>query len=308
MTDLKFIHCLTDFGFKKIFGEEFSKDLLIDFLNEIIKDEKIKDLTYLNNEQLGKTKDERKAVFDLYCENEKGDKFLVELQKVRQDFFVDRTIFYATFPIRQQSVKGEWNFNLKSVYTISIMDFLFADDPQYDTDPRVQRTIMLMDTETNEVFYDKLKFIYLEMPKFNKTEDELETHYDKWLYVLKNLGSFSKRPAKLQERIFQKVFDIAEIAALNEEDFLIYNDHIRNYWDWNAIIRTARREGSQEGRVEGHAEGHAEGRKEGIQEGELLARQKIAKRLKQKGESAKRIAELTGLSESDHSPKSVGKI
>ena len=98
----KYINPFTDFGFKKLFGSEFNKDLLIDFLNQVLGDrEQIKDLTYLNTGKLGKTQNDRKAIFDLYCENEKGDRFIIELQNVAQLYFKDRSIFYATFPIQE---------------------------------------------------------------------------------------------------------------------------------------------------------------------------------------------------------------
>jgi predicted transposase/invertase (TIGR01784 family) len=104
----KFINPFTDFGFKKLFGEEINKDLLIDFLNELLKGKtEIKNLTYLKTEQLGASALDRKAIFDLYCENEKGEKFIVELQKVRQEYFKDRSIYYATFPIQEQAIRGD---------------------------------------------------------------------------------------------------------------------------------------------------------------------------------------------------------
>jgi len=124
----KFINPFTDFGFKKIFGSEPNKDLLIDFLNELLKSkEKIKNLNYKKTEHLGSTDADRKAIFDLYCENEKGEKFIVELQKVKQQFFKDRSLYYATFPIQEQAIKGEWNYELKAVYCVGILDFVFDD-------------------------------------------------------------------------------------------------------------------------------------------------------------------------------------
>ena len=120
----KYVNPFTDYGFKRLFGEEPSKDLLLDFLNELLREEQgeIVELTYLKNEVLGHTGLDRKAVFDLYCTNEKGEKFIVELQKTKQKFFKDRTLYYSTFPIREQAVKGtDWNFELKKVYLVAIL-------------------------------------------------------------------------------------------------------------------------------------------------------------------------------------------
>lgn len=103
----KYVNPFTDFGFKKLFGEEASKPILMDFLNALLpKESKIATLNFKNTKQLGITEPERKAVYDLYCENERGEKFIVELQKAKQTFFKERTVYYSTFPIREQAEKG----------------------------------------------------------------------------------------------------------------------------------------------------------------------------------------------------------
>lgn len=242
----KYINPFTDFGFKKLFGTEFNKELLIDFLNQVLGDrEHIQDLTYLNTENLGKTETDRKAIFDLYCENEIGEKFIIELQNVKQQYFKDRSIFYSTFPIQSQAPKGrEWNYYLKAVYTIGILNFSFPDKSEQE---RYLREVQLTDKETNEVFYDKLTFIYLETPKFRKDEDELMSQFDKWLYVLKNLHRLQDRPVKLQEKVFEKLFSEAEIAQLNSEDMKAYEESLKVYRDNYSVIETAKNEGIQEG-------------------------------------------------------------
>ncbi len=242
----KYINPFTDFGFKKLFGSEFNKDLLIDFLNQVLGDrEQIRDLTYLNTEKSGKTGSDRKAIFDLYCENEKGYRFIIELQNVPQLYFKDRSIFYATFPIQEQAQKGnQWDYNLKAVYTIGILNFSFAD-----TQERYVREIQLIDKATGEVFYDKLTFIYLEVPRFRKEEAELITHFDKWMFVLKNLHQLQDRPKKLQEKIFEKLFRQAEIAQLTPEDMKTYEESLKTYWDNYSVLETARNEGKEEGMI-----------------------------------------------------------
>ena len=164
----KYINPFTDFGFKKLFGSAFDKELLIDFLNEVLGErEHIHELTYLNNEAQGRTMADRKAVFDLHCKNEKGEYFIIELQNVAQQFFRDRSIYYASLPLQAQAPKGAaWNYRLKSVYTICILNFAFPDVRE----PRYRREVQLLDTRSHEIFYDKLTFIYLEMPNFQKKE------------------------------------------------------------------------------------------------------------------------------------------
>ena len=209
----RYINPFTDFGFKKLFGTEFNKELLIDFLNQVLRDrERIQDLTYLNTENLGNTAADRKAIFDLYCENEQGEKFIIELQNVKQQYFKDRSIFYSTFPIQSQAPKGkQWDYHLKAVYTIGILNFSFPDQSERE---RFMREVQLIDKDTAEVFYNKLTFIYLEMPRFKKAENELISQFDKWMYVLKNLHHLQSRPVKLQEKVFEKLFSQAEVAKL----------------------------------------------------------------------------------------------
>lgn len=240
-----YVNPFTDFGFKKLFGSEPNKDLLIDFLNELLKTkEKIKDLTYKKTEHLGSADTDRKAIFDLYCENERGEKFIVELQKVKQQFFKDRSLYYATFPIQEQAQKGDWNYELKAVYCVGILDFVFDDK---DKDKLVVDEIGLISKITKKVFNDKLSFVYVQMPNFTKTEDELETHLDKWFFLLKNLHKFDRIPSKLQEKIFKKAFKIAEIAKYTAEERQKYIDSLKHYLDLKNSFETAEIEGIAKG-------------------------------------------------------------
>ncbi len=250
----RYINPLTDFGFRKLFGEESNKDVLIDFLNELILDKrKITNITYLKNEQLPNSPVDRRAIFDLYCENDRGEKFIVELQKVKQEFFKDRSLYYSTFAIQDQAATGQdWNFKLESVYTISIMDFVF--DRTKINDGKFKHYVQLADIETNEVFYDKLAFIYLEMPKFNKSVDELSSHFDKWMYLLQNLQHLQNIPQPLQEKVFKKLFEAAEIANLDTQSRYAYIDSLKHYRDivntTNTTIKESKAEGAKETREE----------------------------------------------------------
>lgn len=255
----RYINPFTDYGFKRLFGEEFSKDLLLDFLNELLKNEQgvIKELTYKRTDKLGLTEESRKAIFDLYCENEKGEKFIVEMQKTKQKFFKDRTVYYSTFPIQEQAQQGSgWDFELQAVYTVALLDFVFDEDKHEKNKYRYD--IKLSDIESQKVFYDKLTFIYLEMPKFNKTIDQLETRFDKWLYVIKNLNKLDRIPEKLRERIFEKVFELAEIAKFSPEEVQAYEDSLKVYRDIKNSIDTAREEGEKEGIIKGKIEAKIE--------------------------------------------------
>ena len=302
----RYINPYTDFGFKKLFGTEANKDLLISFLNALFEGhEEITDITYRNSEQLWSGVTDRKAVFDVYCENTAGERFIVEMQKAEQNYFKDRSIFYATFPIREQAQRGDWDFKLKGVYTVGILNFVFPDD-EYPDDC-MHHEVKLMDVEDKHVFYDKLTFIYLEMPKFRKTEDELVTMFDKWLYVLRNLSRLMERPAAHQERVFARLFEQAEVAKLSPGDLLDYEESVKVYRDLINVVETARQKGErsgmemglEKGRAEGLEKGRAEGRAEGITEGIHQASMENARRMKADGLPVEMIAKYTGLSEEE---------
>ena len=260
----KYINPFTDFGFKKLFGTEINKDLLIDFLNQVLPERHhVQDLSYTSNEHLGATETDRKAIFDLYCVSPQGERFIVEIQKAKQNYFKDRSVYYATFPIQEQAKKGDWNYQLSAVYTIGILDFVFDDDRDKH---QVRHEVKLKDQQC-QVFYDKLTFIYLEMPNFKKTEAELETDFDKWMYVLKHLPYLQNRPAALQERIFQKLFEAAEIARFDPAEKNRYEESLKYYRDLKNVVDTSFEEGKEEGMAEGMAKGIEKGMAKGIEEG-----------------------------------------
>ena len=290
MKGAKYINPYTDFGFKKLFGTPLNKDLLISFLNSLFDGkEVVQDLTYLNGENLGNGYGDRRAIFDVYCENNQGETFIVEMQKAEQQFFKDRSVFYSTFPIQNQGKKGIWDFKLKGVYTIGILDFVFPDH-EYPQDS-LRHEVKLVDVDDKHVFYDKLTFLYLEMPKFTKKENELETMFDKWLFVLHNLSRLMKHPAALQERIFKRLFEQAEIARYTPEERQDYEDSLKAYRDMKNVLDTAELRGLEKGRKEG--------RKEGIEQGTFEERRKNAKAMKALGLPLETIVKVTGMSADD---------
>jgi predicted transposase/invertase (TIGR01784 family) len=283
----KYINPYTDFGFKKIFGEEASKPQLIDFLNALLPEQnKIVDLIFKNTEQLGLTELDRKAVYDLYCETDKGEKFIVELQKAKQNYFKERTIYYSTFPIREQAEKGEWNYSLKAVYCIGILDFTFDD---YETEP--ERTEFLhtikLKNQNGNIFYNKLTYVYLEMPNFIKVESELETRLDKWLYFIKHLEDFQSIPAIFKDEVFVQAFEKAALANLGQSELEKYEMNLKIYRDYKNTVDTAFDDGKLEGKIEGKLEGKIEGKIE------------TATELKNFGVDLKIIAKATGLTEEE---------
>ena len=270
----KYINPYTDFGFKKLFGEEASKELLIDFLNALLPEKhRIKTLKFRNTEQLGPTTADRRAIYDIFCNAENGEKFIVEMQKAKQLHFKDRALFYTALPIREQAEKGDdWNFELKAVYFVGILDFEYDEKEERR---KFRRDVMLKDQD-GDVFYEKMQYIFLQMPLFEKTESELENHRDKWIYFLKNLVNFDRIPEILHERIFEKAFEKAELARMNKTEREQYEANLKVYRDNFAVLDTARAEGKAEGKIEGKIE--------------------VARGMKKEGFDMTMISKLTGLS------------
>lgn len=250
----RYISLLTDFGFKRIFGTDPNKELLINFLNSLFDGEEvIKDVKYLNSENVGDVYTERKAIFDVYCENEKSEKFIVEMQNAYQTYFKDRSLFYSTFPIREQAPKGsDWNFCLKKVYVVALLNYKMSDEA-FDSSDTIH-TIALMDTKTNKVFNTKLMFKYVEVGRFDKTDEELTSLSDKWMYVLKNLSRLDNRPAALREKIFSKLFAAASVARFTPTELREYEDSLKAYRDIKNSLDTAKEEGREEGREQRNIE------------------------------------------------------
>ena len=259
----RYISLLTDFGFKRIFGTAINKDLLICFLNSLFDGKQVvKDVSYLNPEHVGDVYTDRKAIFDVYCEGENGEKFIVEMQNAYQTYFKDRSLFYSTFPIREQAALLNFDMNEEA----------FEKE-------KIRHSVQLCDTATHKVFYDKLELIYVEIAKFNKSLEELETLYDKWLYALKNLYKLTQRPKELCDKVFDRLFEEAEIAKFTPQELREYEASKIAYRDIKNSVDTAKREGIAEG----------------MEKGMEKKSHEIAKKMLTKGMDEATVMEITGL-------------
>jgi predicted transposase/invertase (TIGR01784 family) len=235
----RYINIKTDFSFQYIFGSESRKSLLIDLLNSIFKGRKvITDLVYNNPSHKGMRKENRKTVFDVYCTSNKGEKFIVEIQQASHRFFKDRIIYYAANLIREQgkSVAPDWNYKLPKIYVVVLMDFCFDNShpQQYLHDVR------LIDQHTKTVFYDKLRYIFAELPKFKKTDKELKTKEDQWLYSLKNIEKLPEIPLSLRnKKVFKELYHLAELINLTPEQMNAYQQSLKIKRDNYSVIETA---------------------------------------------------------------------
>ena len=291
----KFIDPLTDFGFKHLFGSEPSKELLIDFLNEIFKGRKvITNLTYNKNERPGPISKSRKMIFDLTCTGQDGEQFIIEVQRIHQQYFKDRAVYYSSRLIHDQAPKGgNWDYSLKEVYFIGLMDSVLEDSDAGEYLHRVRLTY----EKSGREFYKKLEFIFIEIPKFTKIEKELETGIDKWLFILKNLSRLQKVPVILNTRIFSMLFKIAAISNLKKEEYMKYEKDLMASWDEYAIKKTIEHE-RRMAMEKGLEKGLEKGREEGMEIGKEKKSYEFVKNLLVSGKfSIPEIASFANVSE-----------
>ncbi len=272
-----FINPFTDIGFKRIFGQEFSKPLLLDFLNNLLVGErKIENITFLDKEMPRDIEGERSIIYDVLCETETGEKIIVEMQNQRQPFFKQRSIFYASEAISRQARKGrEWRFDIKAVYLIAFLNFTLEDiGTTFRTD------VALLDMRTKEVFSDKIRLIYLQLPYFNKEADECKNDFERWIYVLKNMETINRLPWTAKSAVFKRLEEIAEVRALTKEEQMQYDHALKVYRDNYNTFQGAIEEGMKEGREKGRADKTKE----------------VAQNMKKMGMSIEQIAQACGIS------------
>jgi hypothetical protein len=284
----KYLDPTTDFGFKKLFGEESNKEIIISFITDVLElDTPLLDVHFLDKEQLPESKEERIGIYDIYCKDADGNRFIVELQKSRLAYVKDRMIYYSTFPIAAQAKKGgdiysyfdasleadrvkdaevmsyrkkhiktSWDYYLNAVYCIAILCYALNGSTR-----AVNRNSLRNDEPPHELFYDKLKFVTIELPLFDETKPEysLDNHLNKWLYFLKFLPIFDVIPKIFAgDVVFQKAFRVAELANLSPKERKAYHLNLKRIWDSYAALETSYNEGVKKGVIKGRIEGKIE--------------------------------------------------
>ena len=289
----RYINPFTDIGFKMLFGQELSKPLLIDFLNNLLKGEReIHDITFLDKEQTAEFEDARSLIYDILCKTSDGEKIIVEMQNRGQSFFKKRSIYYVSEAISRQGIRGtEWKYDIHAVYFVAFLNFRLDDiGKEFRTD------VALCDLKSKEQFSGDIRMIYLQLPYFGKKEVECENDFERWIYVLKHMEALNKLPWAAKSPIFKKVSEISDISALSREERLKYDAAIKIYRDNLCVYEDAVESGFKKGMAEGMAEGMAKGMAEGIAEGKEEGITMVAHNLKSMGMSLAAIEKATGLS------------
>ena len=307
-TDSVYGRITTDFMFKRIFGSEDNKDILIKFLKDILEDKDICDVTFRNVEHFGPSKDDKRVTFDVFVRTDKGEEYIVEMQLGRERYFSDRALYYLSYPIMEQGrlakqpelglAAQRWNYCLKSVKLIGVLNFQLEHNKDWPEE-RYHSSYSLREDKSGELLIDKLQIIFLEIARFNKSESEIETPYDKWMYLFKNIQQLSEQPGVFTEKEFDHLFEIAKICNLRPEEYEQYKHSIdMDFSYYNSLEYAAEesyKKGLLEGVAQGREEGIAEGREAGIAEGKAKLLATVAA-LKAAGVDVLTIAKCTGFS------------
>ena len=248
----KFINPFTDFGFKHIFGREMDKDILIEFLNDLLEGEHtIMDLRIMNNERLPETEQGRKVIFDIHCETDKGERIIIEMQNREQPHFKDRALYYLSHSVVEQGIKGTWDYELAAVYGVFFLNFTLDEENRPNNnrnEGKFRRDIVLADRENGQVFNPKFRQIYIELPRFNKEEEECETDFERWIYLLKHMDTLERMPFKAKKAVFDKLLEVADVANLSKEERIQYDEALKRYRDYKNTIDYAEEKGILKGK------------------------------------------------------------
>ena len=313
----KYINPFTDVGFKMIFGQEVNKDLLIDFLNQLLKGKyEIEDVTFLDKEDKGEAIFSKTCIFDIHCLTSKGEHIIVEMQNGAQVFFRDRAIYYMSRVISSQGRPGVgWNYGeLKAVVGVFILDFVMRDNPcdvlslnSNGAAPKFKTEVMLTDCDNGTVFSDKMLMVFLQLPVFNISHPEdCHNDFERWIYLLKNMETFERMPFMAQKSVFERLAKVCEVAKMNMDQKRNYDASLIAYLDAKSQLyyfengaRLAEEEGLARGMERGLAKGMEKGMEKGMAKGVEETTRKFVLACDAKGLSLPDIASLTNLTEAE---------
>jgi predicted transposase/invertase (TIGR01784 family) len=241
---MHFLDPTNDYAFKKIFGDEKKKHILISFLNSILRlpaDQQITEVTLLNPTQAPHLPGAKETILDVRCQDQRGAEYIVEMQVLPQEFFDKRVLYYASKAYAHQLNSGSDYCKLKPVIFLGILNFEFTHNDHYLSTHCVQ------DVETKEHVLQDFRFTFAELPKFLKTEAELLTVEDKWLYFLKHAKKLAAIPAVIHEAALKEAFEIVNRLNWDEASLELYD--IRGIYTQDEIQRVnfGYRKGQQNG-------------------------------------------------------------
>lgn len=259
--DFKYADLLDDEVFKLVFGRESTKDVMIEFLNQVILDRRIVDLQFIDKEMHPIERDSKGSVYDMFCKTDDGSRIIVEVQRRKQPFYPERALYYSTFQIQRQVEAGAESYDFLPVYVISILDFKMDNNSEGKD---VLTTYRLYEETSHKLLTDRVTFIFIELPKFQKVLDDLDGNILEGMYFcFKNIAVLEKRPEVLDHQIFTRIFAVAELYNMDKATRDKVLQKMTTERDLRNQMAYAREEAIREGREKGRAEGHAEGMAQG---------------------------------------------
>jgi predicted transposase/invertase (TIGR01784 family) len=300
--DFKYADLLDDLAFKLVFGQESTKNVMIEFLNQVITDRKIVDVEFADKEIHPNIRDRKTSIYDLLCMTDDGSRIIVELQKRKQDSYAERMLYYSMHQILKQVESGASSFDFCPIYVISILNFTLD---QNDSIADVKTVYRLLEETHNTLLTDRLTYIFIELPKFKKSAEELTGDVLEGMYFcLKNMSQLQERPIALTHGIFDKIFGISELLVMDEDtrDKIIENmtteRDLKNQLDYARKVAIAEglAEGKAQGMEQGMAQGMAQGMEQGMAQGMAQEKLQIAKNMLAMGLDTETISKATGLS------------
>ena len=301
----KYADLLDDDVFKLVFGQESSKEIMIEFLNQVIFDRQIVDLEFMDKEMHPLDRERKSSVYDMFCRTDDGSRIIVEVQRRKQSCYIERAIYYSTFQIQRQIDGGIGDYNFYPVYIISILNFSLEEN-RGNSD--VLTTYRLYEEKTKGLLTDKVTFIFLELSKFKKSIEELNGDILEGMYFcFKNMAVLTDRPDVLGHEFFRKIFQVSELLNMDEVTRLKVIEKMTTERDLRNQMEYARKVAISEGHAEGHAAGHAEGLAEGLAaghaeghaKGRKMMASEIAAKLLAVGMPLEQVMDVTGLAEDE---------
>lgn len=242
---MKFVDPTTDIAFKKIFGNEAHKDILIEFLNETLNLEyRIIEIQLLNPYQAPKLEGLKETTLDIKAKDQHGNEFIVEMQVEKETGFYKRAIYYSSKAYSQQLDKAEKYHLLKPVIFLGILDFNVFDHDNYFS------RHLILNLENQQQNLKDLEFNFIELPKFNKQEHELTSISDKWVYFIKNASNLDHIPDNADTDALKQAYQIAQQHQWTRNELDVYEYQGLQIGKIKGAIDTARGEGKQQGEYE----------------------------------------------------------
>lgn len=284
-----------DTVFKQVFGMPGCEPDLLYLLQNILPEKDIVSLSLLQGEQLPELPDGKKVIYDIFCESRDGSKFVVEMQRGKQEDFADRMVFYSTFPIRNQVMRGRKTYRLNDVYVVALLDFILPGVPEND---RVINHYSICNEADSSIRLTRsVNYVTVELPKVKTDSESLKSATNRLLYAIRDMGTFKTVPREIRgDDHLQNILKKSKFAEMLSQYQMDYLAQLMGEIDEQSRLDTARNDGVRDGMEKGMEKGMQKGKEIGRVEGMQKGFSTAAKRMLEEGIAPDVISKCTGLS------------